>query len=772
MNLPALRTRIAEFLSVPSDNPELLTAQFVAFRRQMPMMYLMLVPSTWAVAFTHFALAPFWLTVELPVLLTLICGVRAVHWWRSRNIDPTPAVALSVLRRTNRLAPIIAIAFSAWSFMLFPHGDAYAKSHLAFYMAITVIACIFSLMHLRSAAITVVAIVNCAFIAFFAATGQPTFVATAVNIALVSLGMLAILLINYRDFTEMVNARTEARCREQEQSRLLRMIDDMPVAVMTVDPQTLIINYANKTSKRLIGSIEHLLPITADTLIGTSIDVFHKRPEHQRRILADPANLPHNARIRLGPEMLDLQVSAVTSPDGGYIGPMLTWALVTKEIEAENRIRQLAHYDPLTGLPNRHTFREHLEASLSSPGNRVGLLFVDLDGFKLVNDTRGHRSGDALLVKVAQRLRTTCSGPGMFIARLGGDEFAILLPHDNAVEAAAVAETVIAALGAGYGLGQDRHIQIGASVGIALAPADGQDAETLLARADLALHAAKSAGKGTLKIFSAEMEGRITEKMHLEAKLSSALDDQEGLFVFYQPIISIETGKVTAREALVRWHHKQRGWISPREFVPVAEESGLIEKLGTFVLGRACRDAAGWTDGARVAVNVSAAQLGKGTLAPAVLSALVSSGLSPDRLEIEVTETALLGDEADCIGDLRWLRDLGVRVALDDFGTGYSSLAHLRTFKFDKIKIDGSFVKDAVERPECAAVVRAVADLGKRLGVTTVAEGVETEAHLERVREEGCSEVQGYLLGRPAPSDDDAARIAELDRMPAEIRAA
>lgn len=764
MNLRSLLAQIRQLMSVPSDNPELLMAQFGAFQRQMPMMYFILVTSTWAVAATHFALAPFWMTVELPILLTLGCAVRVLHWWRSRHVALTPAIALHALKRTNRLASVFAIAFAGWSFMLFPYGNAYTQSHLAFYMAITVIACIFSLMHLRSAAITVTVIVNGAFIAFFAATGQPTFVATAVNMVLVSFGMLVILMINYRDFTRMVNAQTEARRREKEQSRLLRMIDDMPVAVMTVEPDTFKINYANETSKQLIGSIEHLLPIKADELIGTSIDVFHRRPEHQRRILVDPANLPHNARIRLGPEMLDLKVAAVRANDGSYIGPMLTWALVTKEVEAENRIRQLAHYDTLTGLPNRHTFREQLEASLSTPGNRLGLLFIDLDGFKLINDTRGHRVGDALLTQVAGRLRSTCNGPGMAIGRLGGDEFAVLIPHDNADEAAVLAVRLIDALTAPFSLDHDRHVQIGASVGIALAPAHGDSAETLLAHADLALYAAKAAGKGIFRIFSAEMETRLQERVRLETKLRAALDDQDGLFVFYQPIVNIETGQVTAREALVRWHHKQRGWISPGEFVPVAEDSGLIDQLGQFVLNRACRDAAGWEDGVRVAVNVSAAQLGKGTLAPAVLSALVTSGLAPDRLEIEVTETALLSDEAESVGDLRRLRDMGVRLALDDFGTGYSSLAHLRAFKFDKIKIDGSFVKDAVERPDCAAVVRAIADLGKRLGVTTVAEGVETEAHLARIREEGCSEVQGYLYGRPVPSEHDAPLVAELNR--------
>jgi diguanylate cyclase (GGDEF)-like protein len=768
----ALYARISHFMSVPADNPELLKAQYRAFSQQLPLMYLILMSSTWAVAITHMHLAPVWLAIGVPVLLTAASAVRVAHWWKSRNIEPTPEIARHALIRTNRLASVIAVAFTAWALMLFPYGDAYAQSHLAFYMAITVIGCIFCLLHLRSAAITVTAIVNGTFVIFFATTGQPTFIATAVNIALVSVSMLVILMINYRDFTRMIDAQTEATRREREQSRLLRMIDDMPVAVMTVDPRTFKINYVNATSKRTLGQIEGLLPITADELLGASIDIFHPNPEHQRRLLANPDNLPHRARIKLGPEVLDLQVTPVNAADGNYLGPMLTWSIVTQQVAAENRILQLAHYDTLTGLANRATFRDRLRATLARPGTEIELLFIDLDGFKIINDTKGHLVGDMLLKHVSDRLRSVCRMQGMTIGRLGGDEFAILIEQGDREQTEVLADSLVRAIGAPYRLDLERHVQIGASIGIVRAPDHGEDAETLLSRADMALYAAKAAGKGTFRTFSSDMETRIQERVRLESKLRTALDEKNGLFVFYQPIVNIESRQVTTREALVRWHHPHRGWISPGEFVPVAEESGLIEPLGRFVLSRACQEAAGWEDGARVAVNVSAAQLGKGTLAPTVLSALVSTGLSPDRLEIEVTETALLNDAQECRADLRRLRDMGVRVALDDFGTGYSSLAHLRVFPFDKIKIDGSFVKDAVERPDCAAVVKAVVDLGRRLGVTTVAEGVETEAHLRRVVEEGCREVQGYLFGRPMPSVQDAAIVDQLNRAPLEISAA
>ncbi len=250
----------------------------------------------------------------------------------------------------------------------------------------------------------------------------------------------------------------------------------------------------------------------------------------------------------------------------------------------------------------------------------------------------------------------------------------------------------------------------------------------------------------------------------LQTALRASLQSGEGLFVFYQPIIDVRTKKITAREALIRWHHPERGWIAPAEFIPEAERNGLIDRIGDFVLNTACREAAEWEDGARVAVNISAAQLGKGTITPIVANALARSGLPPDRLEIEVTETAMPGDRQRGIEDLQRLRGIGVRVALDDFGTGYSSLAHLRAFPFDTIKIDGSFVRDAAGQPEAAAVVRAIADLGKRLGVMVVAEGVETEAHLNCILEEGYSEVQGFFQGRPEPSRRDAALIGMLEQ--------
>ncbi|OJA28873.1 histidine kinase [Burkholderia ubonensis] len=758
--------RMARLASIaaPARNPDLLAAQYRVFAGQLPVMYLILISSTWSLAVTHLGSSPTWLTVAAPCAMTLASLVRLLHWRRARLLDPTPEIVSRALTFTNRLVIPIALTFTTWALLLFPYGDAWQKAQVAFYMAITLIGCVFSLMYLRSAALTVAVIVNVAFIAFFISTRQPTLVATAVNMVFVSAALIAVISVNYRGFLHTVDAQAESRMREHAQTRLMQMIDDMPVAVMTADPETFRINYLNATSLNLLRSIEHLLPIRADDALGAPIDVFHPHPQHQRRLLADPANLPHRTRVRLGPEVLDLQVSAVRDAEGHYIGPMLSWSIVTRQAEAEARIHELAHHDSLTGLPNRATFLTEFDAWLRRSDKVIALLFIDLDGFKLINDARGHSAGDEVLRQVAERLRGQCPEPGMMLGRIGGDEFAVLMRDTDADGAMGAAARLVDTLVAPYAPSPDRQFRIGASIGCVLAPHHGNDAGVLLSRADMALYAAKKAGKGTYRMFSPDMETSAQERIALESKLRLALDESQGLYVFYQPIVDVRTRRITTREALLRWHHPRAGWISPARFIPVAERGGLIDRLGRFVLDQACRQAARWPDGARVAVNVSAGQLGHGTIAPAVAAALAGAGLTPDRLEIEVTETALLHDEGKAVADLRALRAMGVRVALDDFGTGFSSLAHLRAFPFDKIKIDGSFVRDAVTRPDCAAVVCAVADLGKRLGVTTVAEGVETEEQLACITEAGCREVQGFLLGRPEPGERDAPAIQWIER--------
>ncbi len=754
-----LSTVMKSFLT---PSPSLAGAQYRAYSRQMPMMYPILLSSSWIVAYVHMDIAPLWLTVGIPAIFTVGCLFRMFQWIKAYGTAPSPEEASRAFKATRLLAPLIALSFTVWSFLLFSYGTPYTKSYLAFYMANTVVVCIFCLMHVREAALIVTLIVNGAFIGFFAWAGQPTFVAMALNTALVSIGMLVILTINYNDFAKRVVAETDALAKQAAQNRLMRMIDDMPVAVMTADPVDFRITYLNETSRKLVKRIEHLLPIKVEAMIGASIDVFHLVPDRQRRFLSDPKLLPHSVRIKLGNEVLDVKASAIHAEDGSYLGPMLTWAIVTSEVKAENQIRYLAHHDALTGLANRVTLNAALLKLTKNDRTPGALLFIDLDGFKEINDTLGHSFGDQLLVAVAKRLSAACEGYSAVVARQGGDEFAIVLTDVSAAQCDAVTADILASLSEPIALERKRLAQIGASIGVALFPKHATSAEDVMVRADMALYVAKGAGKGCVRYFSAEMQDEFIAAKQLEGELRIALLSGIGLSIFYQPIIDMQLRKVVSREALARWYHEDLGWVSPSTFVAVAEQSDLILKLGHYVIHGACREAMTWSDNETVAVNISASQMGRSELFPLVCSALEHSGLPPTRLELEITETALLKNEAASIAELQQIRAIGVRISLDDFGTGYSSLAHLRLFPFDKIKIDGSFVRDALDRADCASIVAAVIDLGNRLGVATVAEGVETMAQFHLMEDLGCHQVQGYLIGRPTPSPCDEVLNTDL----------
>jgi diguanylate cyclase (GGDEF)-like protein len=442
-------------------------------------------------------------------------------------------------------------------------------------------------------------------------------------------------------------------------------------------------------------------------------------------------------------------------PDGGWVS---TQEDISEQRLTEARIRHLARHDPLTDLPNRSSFREQMELAVAAigRGETVAVLCVDLDHFKGVNDTLGHSLGDSLLEAVAERLKA-CARETDIVGRLGGDEFAILqgdspLPED----AAALARRVVERLAEPFDI-DGHHILIGASIGIAVAPADGRDAGTLMKNADLALYRAKGEGRGAFHFFEPDMEAAVRERRAIEVGLRLALARNE-LRLVYQPLLSLRENRITGFEALIRWDHPTRGTVSPEEFVPVAEETGLIIPIGEWVLRQACIAASSWSDDVTVAVNLSPIQFKNRNLIHHVTDALAESGLPAHRLELEITESLLLSDSDLTIKILHQLRKLGIGISMDDFGTGYSSLSHLRSFPFDKIKIDRSFVHELSSRGDSAAIVTAVIGLGRSLGITTTAEGVETEAQLEMVREQGCSEVQGFLFSPPLP----AAAVSRL----------
>jgi diguanylate cyclase (GGDEF)-like protein len=446
-----------------------------------------------------------------------------------------------------------------------------------------------------------------------------------------------------------------------------------------------------------------------------------------------------------------ISISHESTADGGWVA---IHEDITERQRAEAHIAYLARHDHLTDLPNRVFFREELDKSVrrQRKGENFAILCLDLDRFKSVNDSLGHSIGDKLLGAVAGRL-AACVDEQDFVARLGGDEFAVIQSNvARPEESGALAGRIIERVGAPYDI-EGHQLNVGVSIGIAIAPADGKDADHLLKNADLAMYRAKADGRGSYCFFEAEMDARIQARRALEVELRNALNDGQ-LQLYYQPVVDAASGKVKCFEALLRWFHPRLGAVPPSDFVPLAEESGLIGPLGQWVLRSASAEAAKWPAQFRIAVNLSPIQFKNSNLVNVIVGALAASGLPASRLELEITESLLLEADPKNIAVLHELRALGVRIVMDDFGTGFSSLNYLRSFPFDKIKIDKSFVNDIAKGGESVAIVKAIIDLARALDIAVVAEGVETEEQLKRLVAEGCNEVQGYYFSKPAPIEN------------------
>jgi diguanylate cyclase (GGDEF)-like protein/PAS domain S-box-containing protein len=568
----------------------------------------------------------------------------------------------------------------------------------------------------------------------------------------------------YEDITErrrLEAERAAAAIQLREQHRRFNAaLNNMSQGLCMIDAEHNVI-VCNRRYLEMFGfSPERVKPgVSIREVLAYSVEVGNQKVLNAAQLYESYVQRLTAGRATIQRHLADGRVLEVVSqpmPEGGWI---VTYEDITKRYQAEQNIARMARHDSLTDLPNRVLFREKMAeglARVTEGGEAVAVFCLDLDNFKTINDALGHPIGDALLRAVAERLRSVV-GEDDTIARLGGDEFAILQAASSPYAAEALAGRAVDVLASPIVV--DGHeINVGLSVGIALAPNDGSAADHLMKCADLALYRAKAEGRGLFRFFEPEMDARIQRRRALEVDLRRALTSGE-FHLVYQPQLNLATNALTGMEALLRWNHSL-----PAEFIPVAEETGLIVPLGEWVLRRACAEAAHWPDAIRVAVNLSPVQFRNRGLVTMVTQALAAAGLPATRLEIEITEAALLQKDEMTVAMLHQLRALGVRISMDDFGTGYSSLSYLRSFPFDKIKIDRSFIADIERNGDSEAIIRAIAELGASLGIATTAEGIETPEQLELVRRAGCTEVQGYLLSKPRAAGEVLDLIAGFGR--------
>ncbi|WP_303829447.1 putative bifunctional diguanylate cyclase/phosphodiesterase [Asticcacaulis taihuensis] len=635
--------RVANVFRVPTGNAELSRAQYDAFAKQIPLLYLLLTTNTIAVATSYVNVAPFWLTVGLPAVLCLMCILRLVKWLNRSRKMPTDEMVLKQLRQTNRLAIVIAAAFTAWGLILYGYGDAYAHGHVAFYMAVTVIGCIFCLMHMRSAAIIVTLIVNIPFIIFFLLQPQTSLKAMALNLVFVSAAMIIVLLVYSRDFARLVESRSETR--------------------------------------------------------------------------------------RLGDENF-----------------------------------RIANLDALTGLANRRWFfaeltKQHERAQTTGAAFAIGI--IDLDGFKPVNDTYGHMTGDRVLTEAAQRLKEAC-GDDIILARLGGDEFGFIVsgnPTRDELRWLGAAISDIIRLP--YAVGSSQAL-LGSSIGVAGYPQSANDPQALFERADYALYHAKRHQRGQMVIFSTEHEEQIRSHSVIEQALQNADLDAE-LSMVFQPIVDITTGQVRAFEALARWQSPTLGNVSPDRFIPVAERAGHVRGVTKTLLKKALAALAQWPADIRMSFNLSAHDLSDSETVVQIIAIINRSRVDPKRIDFEITETAVAHDFKQAVAAVQTLKALGAGISLDDFGTGYSSLSHVHRLPLDKIKVDRSFITDIGSNPVSLKIVKSLTALCADMGLDCIIEGVETAAQLATLRDLGCRMVQGYYFAQPMTEAEVPAFLASAD---------
>lgn len=651
-NLKSQLAAAMRLFRVPADNPDLTRAQFDAFSKQIPLLYFILMSNTIAVAYTYVNVAPDWLTMIVPSVLTVLAALRTFWWLRQRHFVRSDADILRNLRATNWMTLPIGAGFTAWSFALYPYGDAFAKSQVAFYMAVTVIGCIFSLMHLRSAALIVTLVVDVPYVLFFWATGEPTLKAIAVNNLLVSGAMVTVLFIYYRDFADLVSSR--------------------------------------------------------------------------KSLLAQQA--------------------------------------ATQALSDENF--RLANLDSLTELPNRRRFFAELSSAFTDAERRrvrVAVGIIDLDGFKPINDNYGHSVGDRVLIEAGRRIREVCEGFGpqrVEFARLGGDEFGLVVcgdPEDD--DLMRLGQRIGEQVKLPYQL-DTAHTGLSCSIGFALFPSSATSAEALYECADYSLYHAKRHLRGRTVIFSSELEAEIRSRGVIENLLRTA-DFSTEMDLVFQPIVDAMSEHTAGFEVLARWRSSRLGLVSPADFIPAAERIGLIRPLTQALLVRALATARTWPDHIRLSFNLSAHDVCAAEGILPLISIIEKSGLPPNRIDFEITETAVTFDFVRAQQSIATLKAMGCGISLDDFGTGYSSLSHVHRLPLDKIKIDRSFVADINENPVSHKIIKSLAGLCDDMEIACVAEGVETRAQLDSLRRLGCDFIQGYYFAKPMSGDAIGDHLAK-----------
>ena len=571
---------------------------------------------------------------------------------------------------------------------------------------------------------------------------------------------------------QQLTEETELRVREQNlrletaKLHLDAAVNNMPQGLCMFDGDQRLVVCNTRYAEMYGLQLEHMTPGTTIRTILERRVATGNSPEDAGAYIEDRIREVSGGKAYTKEnELRDGRIiSVIHQPmvNGGWVAIHQD---VTEQRKIEKQIAYMAHHDTLTGLPNRLLLRKEVDKNLGyvRRGESLAVLCLDLDHFKNVNDTLGHPVGDALLQVVADRLRD-CVRETDIVARLGGDEFAIVqVACEQPVSATALAQRLLDVMSEPFEV-EGHQVVIGTSVGIAVAPTDGTEPDKLLKNADMALYRAKGDGRNAFRFFEAAMDAKMQTRRSLEIDLRKALVAGE-FELFYQPQVNSKTYEVSGFEALLRWNHPTRGRVTPDQFIELAEETGLIVSIGEWVLRQACSQASTWPTEIKVAINLSPVQFRTRSLVSTVISALAEAGLSPNRLELEITEAVLLQSNAETISVLHQLRQLGVRIAMDDFGTGYSSLSYLRSFPFDRIKIDKSFIRDLAHREDAIAIIRAVAGLGMHLGMATTAEGVETKEELAQVQAEGCTDVQGYFFSEPCAVSELPKLLAELDRM-------